>query len=72
VSTTAPPFKRRYLETPRVPPNLGFQTEVVMSYSYPTNSIPIVFSGSLASSGSIRMDLMVESTQASGWLRCYG
>ena len=36
-----------------------------------TNSIPIVLLGSLASISGIRMDLMAESSLASGWLRCY-
>ena len=40
VSTTAPPFKRRYLETPRVPPNLGFQTEVVIVYIHANATAP--------------------------------
>jgi hypothetical protein len=40
-------------------------------YSYTFHSIPIVFAVSVASTGGIRMDLMVESTLASGWLGCY-
>ena len=40
-------------------------------YSCTFYSIPIVFAVSVASTGGIRMDLMVESTLASGWLGCY-
>jgi len=47
-------------------------TRQYVSYSDPTNSIPIVLLGSMASSGGIRMDLMAGSTWASGWLRYYG
>jgi len=41
-------------------------TRQYVSYSDPTNSIPIVLLGSMASSGGIRMDLMAGSTWASG------
>ena len=47
-------------------------TRQYVSYSDPTNSIPIVLLGSMASSGGIRMDLMAGSIWASGWLRCCG